>query len=69
MKKLAGWVFIYNEYTNKWQGAKRENYNLLYNDITNPLVIRANNIEALFELIIKTNGDKQKLKKIVNEKY
>ncbi len=68
MKRLAGWVFIYNEYTGHWQAATRENTKLLYNDSQNEAVLKSKNINTLFEIIRKTNGDKKEIKKLISSR-
>lgn len=68
MKKLVNWVFIYNVHTENWQATLRDNYNMLYSDIGNSKVLKSSNIDTLIELIIKTDGDIKKIKKLLNGK-
>lgn len=66
MKKeeLYGWVFTYNPYTEQYLAAKREYYHELFSgDEGN--VLRSNDIKVLEALIIKTNGDKDKIEKLL----
>lgn len=65
MKNLTGWVFVYNEYTEYWQAARREDYNLLWNAMDSNKVLRSKKFETLIEIIIKTEGNLSKIKKIL----
>lgn len=65
MKRLSGWVFMYNEYTNNWQAAKREDAKLLYNDINNEKVLKSRSLETLFYIIRSTQGNKTKIKNLI----
>jgi hypothetical protein len=65
MKNLTGWVFVYNEYTEYWQAARREDYNLLWNVISSDKVLKSKKIETLIEIIIKTEGNFSKIKRIL----
>ena len=66
MKKLTGWVFMYNEYTENWQAATRENYNLLYNDGKSENVLKSKSLDTLFDIIRRTGGDSTKIKKLID---
>ncbi len=55
------WLFHENELTGKWHAAKREDAHLLFNDSTNPKVLRSSNINTLREIIRKTDGDTDRL--------
>lgn len=68
MKKLQGWIFTYNSYTEKWMAAKRENYTKLFSDMSSSDVLKSSSFNTLQELIIRTGGDQTKLKRLVNEK-
>ena len=68
MEKLEGWVFTFNSFTGKWQAAKREDYILLFNDIDNKRVLKSSKFETLQELIIKTDGNEEKLNKLIKRK-
>lgn len=65
-RKLSGWVFIYNELAGYWQATTRENARMLYNDSQNEKVLKSKNINTLFEIIIRTDGDKTKIKKLIS---
>ena len=65
MKKLDGWVFVYNTYTNKWMASKRDNYYDLFSNISSDKVLKSSNINTLIEIIIKTQGEKTKIKKLL----
>ena len=69
MKRLANWVFIYNDFTSQWQATTRDNYSLLFNDSTNSKVLRSKDMDSLIALIRKTEGDPIKIKKVVSERY
>jgi len=67
MKNTHGWLFHKNAYTNKWHAAKREDANLLFNDIHNPKVLRSSSITTLEELINRTDGNESQLNALVNK--
>ena len=58
---VHGWVFIFNDYTNKWYASKRENYSDLFSYIDSDKVISSSEISTLVELINKTDGDLEKI--------
>lgn len=64
-KNLAGWFFQFNPYRNVYEAAKRENAHLLNNDASSPLILRSSKFETLEELICLTNGDEDKIKKLL----
>ena len=66
-KNLQNWVFHLNPYTDKWSATTRDNYNALFNG-ENEDVLTSGDIHTLVYLIEKTNGDKEKLKKLTNGK-
>lgn len=66
MDKLHDWVFNYNSYTNKWNTAKREHYNDLFSNSQSNNVLSASDINVLMDLIIKTNGEPDKINKLIN---
>ena len=68
MNKLNGWVFTYNSLNKKWMATKREHYVDLFSRINNSTVIKSSSIDTLIELIIKTDGNQTRLKKLTNEK-
>lgn len=63
MNKLGGWVFTYIEATKTWRAAKRDYYVELFNGGDNFLA--SDSFNTLCEIIIKTDGDKEKLKKLI----
>ena len=63
MNKLGGWVFTYIEATKTWRCAKREHYVELFNGGDN--FLSSDSFDTLCEIIIKTDGDKVKLKKLI----
>lgn len=63
---LSGWVFTYNTYTNKWKASKREHYGQLFSGDKGD-VLSSSSIDTLQELIIRTGGDKVKLKELIND--
>ena len=65
MNKVAGWIFTYNEYTKNWQAATRENSSMLFNDMMNSKVLKSPSFNTLIDIIIRTQGDPTKLKKLV----
>ena len=64
-KHLSDWVFHYNSFDDTWGAAKRENQTDLFNDRKSKNVLSSKNIKDLIELINKTNGDENKLKRLV----
>lgn len=64
-KHLSDWVFHYNSFDGTWGAAKRENQTDLFNDRKSKNVLSSKNIKDLIELINKTNGDENKLKRLV----
>jgi len=65
-KNLHGWVIIYNQYTDTFYAAKRENYASLTNG--GPGVLKSKEINTLFELIDRTDGDEKKINKLLKAK-
>lgn len=64
---LHDWVFHYNTYTNKWEGATRDNYHNIFSS-NKEGVIRSSRIETLINLIERTNGDIAKMNKLAKVK-
>lgn len=58
---LHGWVFTYNQYTNKWYAAKREHFTELFSNLQSDNVIGSSKRSTLEELIQRTGGDKKKI--------
>lgn len=61
---LQDWVFHWNEYTDRWEAVKRDHYTELWNG-DNGNVIRSKNVDTLIALIIKGDGDIEKINKLV----
>lgn len=64
---LYGWIFTYNPFDKVWSATERDNYNALFNGY-NDRVLRSANIVTLQEIINKTAGDKNKIKKLLKTK-
>ncbi len=65
MEELYNWLFHYNPYQKHWTAFKREESNSYFNgEIKNPLVSKKYN--TLIDIIVKTNGDEKKIKKLLN---
>lgn len=63
---ITDWVFHFNIHTEKWEAAKRENYNELFSgDEGN--VIKSSSVDTLIQLIEKTDGDVDKLRKLTRQ--
>lgn len=60
MDKIHGWIFTYNQYTKKWYAVRRDDYHALFSELNK--AISSNKIETLIEIIIKTEGNTDKLK-------
>lgn len=63
MKNSHNWLFHPNDYTGLWHAAKREDKDLLFNNIESPKVLKGQYVEDLRQLIDKTDGDPDKLPK------
>lgn len=59
MENLHGWLFTYNSYTKTWIACLRDDYFKLFTDSKD--LLKSSSIEVLQDLIIKTNGDKDKI--------
>jgi hypothetical protein len=65
MEELHNWLFHYNPYQKHWAAFKREESNSYFNgELKNPLVSKKQN--TLIDIIVKTNGDEKKIKKLLN---
>lgn len=63
---LGEWITRYNPHRKVYEGVKREHFHELFSgDKGN--VLRATTYPFLEELILKTNGDKNKLEKLIKE--
>lgn len=56
MEHLDGWIFTYNPHMKQWMTTTRDNYPLLFNDVTNSKVLRSSSFETLRALVIKIKG-------------
>lgn len=65
MEKLHGWVFTYNSVAQKWEAVTRDNYFDLFNGGPK---LSSSSIETLTELIIKTEGNQEKLDELTKKK-
>lgn len=66
MEELYGWVFNYNPFTSKWRAVKREFYPMLFSEDENKApVLSSGSIETLVELIVRTEGIKENIDKLV----
>jgi hypothetical protein len=63
-QELYGWVFTFNPYQQVWLAAKRENSNELFSG-NEGNVLKSSSINTLQQLIIKTDGDEEKIKKLL----
>lgn len=64
-ENLAGWVFTFNPHTELWLATTRDNYNQLFNGGKD--VLKSKDFHTLQYIIMKTNGNKQKIKQLTNE--
>ena len=65
MRRVAGWMFMYNEFTGNWQAAKREDSSLLYNDIKSSKVLKSKNLDTLIDIIRRTGGNSKEIKSLL----
>lgn len=65
MEKLHGWVFTYNSVAQKWEAVTRDNYFDLFNGGSK---LSSSSIETLIEIIIKTEGNQEKLDELTKKK-
>lgn len=64
MDNSHNWIFHKNSYTGKWHAVKSDEYFLLKNDLNNPSVLSSSSVDTLIEIINKTNGDPELIKKL-----
>lgn len=64
MEQLHGWLFTFNSYSQNWICCKREQYLDLFNKPETEF-LRSKEINTLIELIIKTEGNEEKIKKLL----
>ena len=62
---LYNWVFTYNPYIKKYMAAPRDHVRELFNGDEGH-VLMSTSMQTLELIIMKTNGDKTKLKKLVS---
>lgn len=65
LSNLHDWVFNYNSYTGLWNATKREDYFLLFSSGDKNKVLRSKDLNALIELIAKSNGTPEGVEKYV----
>ena len=63
MKNINQWVFACDGKT--WRAAKREDYRELFNDHNSEKVLKSSSIDTLTELIQRTGGDLNEIKKLL----
>lgn len=62
--ELYDWLFHYNHYTKIWTAFKREDINKYFNgELEDALSSKKHN--TLVDIIIKTGGDENKIKKLL----
>lgn len=66
-KNLYDWIFHFNPYEKIWSAVKRDNYNELFNNYKSNKVLKSKNINTLQEIINKTDGEKDKIEKILTK--
>lgn len=62
---LYGWVFTFNPHTNQWLATTRDNYLQLFDNQKSADILRSSSIKTLEEIIIKTNGNADKIKNLI----
>jgi len=60
---LQNWVFCYNPSREAFEAVERDYYNELWNGGDH--VLRSSEFKTLQEIIIKTGGDRSKIKKLI----
>ena len=68
LENLYGWYFTYSPSEVLWSAATSEHIHDLSNNIKSKHVLRSHNILTLIELIIKTNGETNRIKKLIDGK-
>lgn len=63
MKNLHNWVITYNQYTNSWLAASRDNAKELFSG--GPNVLKFKNIDTLIAILSRTGGNKAKIAKLI----
>lgn len=62
---LYNWVFNFNPFTQNWRACKREDYNKLFSEPESNF-LSAKDLNVLIELILKTNGNIDKINNLLN---
>ena len=62
---LHNFIFHYNSITKNWEAVNRDDYHLLFSDNGNDKVLKSKSIDTLRELIIRTNGDQDKINELL----
>jgi len=65
MENLYDWLFHYNHYTNVWNAFKRDDLNKYFNGELSE-ILSSKKHSTLVDIIERTNGDKNKIKKLLN---
>lgn len=63
MKNINQWAFACDGKV--WRAARRENYHDLFNDYSSEKVLRSSSIDTLTELIQRTGGNLEEIKKLL----
>lgn len=64
---LYNWVFHFNDYSGMWNAIPRDDYNEYWSNHKCERVLSSSSIDTLKELIYKTNGDKNRIEKLISE--
>jgi hypothetical protein len=65
MEELHNWLFHYNPYQKHWVAFKREESSSYFNgELKDVLVSKKHS--TLVDIIVKTDGDSKKIKKLLN---
>lgn len=64
---LYNWLFHFNPHTLVWAAVHRDHYNEYWSDFKHKAVLRSADINTLVEIIQKTGGDHEQIKKLVGE--
>ena len=62
---LHNFIFHYNSITKNWEVVNRDDYHLLFSDNNNNKVLKSKSFDTLRELIIRTNGDQDKINELL----
>ena len=65
-ENLQQWLFHFNPFTDKWCAAKRSDFTQFFNGDKGDL-LHSSDIEVLKDLIIRTDGDKNEIEKLLNK--